>query len=151
MTTESITSVEENISIKAAPTNTESESASQTSSTDNGANSPSTPIGPIVGGVIGGLALIAFIGFGLWFVFRKNHNRGTDTSVYTPANYHSPSQSLPSYGYINHTSPDPQYNHPPMSSTPRDTSQNFSNLPHVVSPQHSELPSTPGRPRTLEM
>ncbi|EKJ78421.1 hypothetical protein FPSE_01395 [Fusarium pseudograminearum CS3096] len=110
-----------------------------------------SPIGPIVGGVIGGLALIALIGFGLWFIRRKKHNSSRDARGYSPGNYHSPSQSLPGYGYVNHTSPDPQYNPLPMSSTPRDVSQNFSNLPYVATPQSSELPSTPGRPKTPEM
>jgi hypothetical protein len=110
-----------------------------------------------VGGVVGGLALIAFIGFGIWFVRRKKHNSGAvlshrDSPTYhSPANYQSPSQSLPNYDYANPTSASPQYNHPPMSSTPRNASQNFSNLPYIAIPQASELASTTARPKTPEM
>ncbi|QPC75215.1 hypothetical protein HYE68_005967 [Fusarium pseudograminearum] len=142
--TEPSNSVKGDGSTNADPTTTESAPSSQTSLSDS---ENTSPVGPIVGGVIGGLALIALIGFGLWFIRRKKHNYNRDARGYSPGNYHSPSQSLPGYGYINHTSPDPQYNPLPMSSTPRDVSQNFSNLPYMATPQSSELPSTPGRPK----
>ncbi|QPC66452.1 hypothetical protein HYE67_008683 [Fusarium culmorum] len=65
-TTEPSTSVEQDSSTNVDPTTTESAPASQTSSSDD-KNSP--PIGPIVGGVIGGLTLIALIGFGAYGLF----------------------------------------------------------------------------------
>ncbi|KIL96063.1 hypothetical protein FAVG1_00803 [Fusarium avenaceum] len=55
-------SVEANISTKNAPTNTESALTGQTSSSDNDPKDPSTPIGPIIRGAIGDLALITLIG-----------------------------------------------------------------------------------------
>jgi hypothetical protein len=66
-------SVEGSLSFQKAPTTTESASADQTSSSDNDPKDSSPPIGPIVGGAIGGLALLALLGVGLWFLRRKKH------------------------------------------------------------------------------
>ncbi|KAI9155034.1 hypothetical protein HJFPF1_07597 [Paramyrothecium foliicola] len=57
--------------------------ATQSGSTDEGGSS--APVGAIVGGVLGGLALIAIIGFGLWFVRfqkRKEAKKNGDTPPY---------------------------------------------------------------------
>ncbi|CAF3514564.1 unnamed protein product [Fusarium graminearum] len=144
-TTEPSTSVEQDPSTNVDPTTTESAPASQASSSDD-KNSP--PIGLIVGGVIGGLTLIALIGFGAYGLFVA---RSTIPAEMPAATHQETIILHPSYGYIDHTSPDPQYNHPPMCSTPSDISQNFGSQPYVVTPQSSELPSTPGRPKTPEM
>ncbi|KAF9770050.1 hypothetical protein IL306_012459 [Fusarium sp. DS 682] len=137
------------ISIQMAPTTTKSAPADKTSSSDNETKSSSTPTGPIVGSVIGGLALIALVGFAVWFVRRKNPSFGAvpshrDSNVHLPANYHhSQPQYLPDHDSL-------QYSPLSMSSTPRNGSQNFSNLAYPASPQASELPSTTGRPKTPE-
>ncbi|KPM34031.1 hypothetical protein AK830_g12543 [Neonectria ditissima] len=47
--------------------------AIQTKDGDSDDGGSSTPVGAIVGGVVGGLALIVFLGFGFWFIrFQKN-------------------------------------------------------------------------------
>lgn len=56
------------------------------SSGDNG-NAPtekkqsSTPIGPIVGGVVGGVAVLALIGFGIFFLVRHNKKKKAATAA----------------------------------------------------------------------
>ncbi|KAJ4137450.1 hypothetical protein NW768_003037 [Fusarium equiseti] len=112
------------------------------------AESNNTPVGPIVGGFIGGLALIAFVGLGVWFILRKTHNSGT---VPSHGHYHPQSQSSPNHDYASPGSASPQYNHPPMASTQGNESQHFSNLPYMASPQIAELPSPPTRPKTPEL
>lgn len=130
------------------PSTTTSDTAEQTSPTDPGPNSSSTPVGPIVGGVIGGLALIALVGFGIWFIRRKKQYPG---AVPSHGGYHPQSQSLPHYDYVHPAYAAPQYNQPPMSSTQANESQRFSNLPYVASTQASELQSPPARPKTPEL
>ncbi|RBR23509.1 uncharacterized protein FIESC28_03691 [Fusarium coffeatum] len=130
-----------------ASTTGEQTSNSNDSSSDNESRSSSTPIGPIVGGVIGGLALIALVGLGIWLIRRKKQHPG---AVPSQGGYHPQSQSLPHYDYVNPAYAAPQYNQPPMSSTQANESQRFSNLPYAASPQASELPSPPARPKTPE-
>jgi hypothetical protein len=102
-------SVDTGISTKKAPTTTESASADQTSSSDIDPKDSGTPIGPIVGGVIGGLALIALIRVVLWFLRRKKHIPShSDSNLHSTANYHPQPQALPDEGYTN-----PTYNAPP--------------------------------------
>ncbi|SPJ84056.1 uncharacterized protein FTOL_10572 [Fusarium torulosum] len=103
-------------------------------------------------GVIGGLALIALIGVVLWFLRRKKHIPShSDSNLHSTANYHPQPQALPDEVYTNPTYNAPPYDHPPMSSAPRNVSQNFSTLHYAASPQTSEFPSTPGRPKTPEL
>jgi len=148
--TESSGSVETSISrrILDVPSTTESGIAEQTSSTDPGPEYSRTPIGPIVGGVIGGLALIALVGFGIWFIRRKKQDPG---AIPSHGGYNPHSQSLPHYDYVNPAYAAPQYNQTAMSSTQANESQRFSNLPYVASPQTSELPSPQARPKTPEL
>jgi hypothetical protein len=101
-----------------------------------------------VGGVIGGLALIALVGFGIWFIRRKKQDPG---AIPSHGGYNPQSQSLPRYDYVNPAYAAPQYNQTPMSSTQANESQRFSNLPYIASPQTSELPSPQARPKTPEV
>lgn len=65
-------------------------------------DSPSpTPVGPIVGGVIGGVAVIALIGFGIWFILRRKRNQ-------PPAPPVQPQQPPMEY------QPQPQYQQTPI-------------------------------------
>lgn len=61
------------------PTTTTPTSQSPTTTTlgptTSAAASSSTPTGAIVGGVVGGTAVVALIGFGIWFIMRKNRSK----------------------------------------------------------------------------
>ncbi|RGP74835.1 hypothetical protein FLONG3_5947 [Fusarium longipes] len=158
-TIESSGSAEGDISIRNTPATTESDLATTTSSAaDSNSNSSSddednksssTPIGAIVGGVIGGVAFFAILGFGIWLCIRRKKRSdsvGTsheDPNAHSSANYHSPSQPLPHYDNTT-----PRHNDPPMSSISDNASENFSNLPYVASPEVSEPVSTTDRPET---
>ncbi|KAI3323789.1 hypothetical protein HD806DRAFT_74019 [Xylariaceae sp. AK1471] len=88
---------------------TTSPSASSSSDPDNnnnnnnnnntgGGNNPpakksSTPIGPIVGGVVGGVAVIALIGLAIFFIIRHNKKKGAAAAV-TPAPAPHPEQPM---------------------------------------------------------
>ncbi|KAH6968872.1 hypothetical protein DER45DRAFT_639112 [Fusarium avenaceum] len=125
----STVSTRASISTKNNPTTTESTPARQTSWSDNDPKDSSTPIGPIVGGVIGGLALVALIGFGLWFIRRRKHIPShRDSNLHSTANYHPQPQALPDYDYENPTYNAPPSDHPLMSSAPRNGSQNLRGL-----------------------
>ncbi|KAI6768146.1 hypothetical protein HG530_006155 [Fusarium avenaceum] len=125
----STVSTRASISTKNNPTTTESTPARQTSWSDNDPKDSSTPIGPIVGGVIGGLALVALIGFGLWFIRRRKHIPShRDSNLHSTANYHPQPQALSDYDYENPTYNAPPSDHPLMSSAPRNGSQNLRGL-----------------------
>ncbi|KXJ96880.1 hypothetical protein Micbo1qcDRAFT_199637 [Microdochium bolleyi] len=66
-------------------------SGTPAASADNGNSGSSAPIGAIVGGAVGGVALLAAIAFGLWFV--RRHSRNKAGAI--PATAGSADQSAP--------------------------------------------------------
>lgn len=72
-----------------------------------GGGSNDTPVGAIVGGVIGGVALILLIAFGIWFIRfqrRKTPDRNASAEAYRHTDMMSgyaspPQQQPPIYGY----------------------------------------------------
>ncbi|KAK7429335.1 hypothetical protein QQZ08_004147 [Neonectria magnoliae] len=80
--------------------------AIQTEEGDSDDSGSDTPVGAIVGGVVGGLALIVFLGFGVWFIrFQKKKAAKAERDAaqaaqmsQPPAPYHgSPHIPLPGY------------------------------------------------------
>ena len=56
---------------------TSSASTTTTSSSGGGGSGSSTPTGAIVGGVVGGVAVISLVGFGIWFLRRRQKKKNT--------------------------------------------------------------------------
>ena len=65
-----------------SPTSDLSTTTQSPSSESNSPNSQSssTPVGPIVGGVVGGLAGLALLGLAVWFVMRRKRNDSSKAS-----------------------------------------------------------------------
>lgn len=55
----------------------------------------STPVGAIVGGVVGGVALIAILGLAFWFLRRKKANKEVATTPAAPAPAPAPAPGYP--------------------------------------------------------
>lgn len=53
---------------------------------------PSTPIGPIVGGVVGGVAVLGLIGLGIFLIMRRNRHPPASTAA---AQQHQPPSDYP--------------------------------------------------------
>ncbi|KAI1408165.1 hypothetical protein F5Y13DRAFT_113688 [Hypoxylon sp. FL1857] len=75
------------------PIDNDSDSTSTSSSTNppiptspanNEGSKSSTPVGPIVGGVVGGVGGIALIGLGIFFLIRHNNNKKKDAAAAQP-------------------------------------------------------------------
>src|SRR5689334_12364838 len=71
---------------------------------------PSTPVGPIVGGVIGGLSALALIVLGIWALMRQNNKRKEHAAT-TAASGASITQQHPSPSSNPHQ--DPHMSHLP--------------------------------------
>lgn len=103
-----ITSTESNTNVETSTATGERDRTTTTSSSDDsdssGGGGSSTPVGAIVGGVIGGIALILLVAFGIWFMrfYKKKHAaqpgaepyRGTETGYYGAG--YGPDGSAPS-------------------------------------------------------
>ena len=74
--------------VTSSSTSSTSTSSSSTATSSGDALGASTsgkssvPTGPIVGGVIGGMALLALIAFGAWWLWRKHRTEGVSTYAY---------------------------------------------------------------------
>ncbi|KAF4456838.1 hypothetical protein FALBO_15328 [Fusarium albosuccineum] len=125
-------------------------SSSGSSSDDKDDGGSKTPIGPIVGGVVGGVALIAILAFGFWFIRRRTKKTppaastaGGDTPHYSAA---SPMSQPPPMMY---QTPPPQQpmqqeygQYPPYQGSPVPTDPRFSQVtaPTMVSPGAQSSP-----------
>ncbi|KAL1843623.1 hypothetical protein VTJ49DRAFT_605 [Mycothermus thermophilus] len=96
------------------PTSSNTAAASATETNDAEAAPASSPTGAIVGGVIGGLALIAMVGFGALFLRRRSKN---DDSDYPPAPPFITQQPIA------------PMSQPPAPSYPQNTTSNMSGYP----------------------
>lgn len=97
----------------------------------------STPIGPIVGGVVGGVALIALIGLGIFF-FMRNKKKKAAAAAAAAAAASPPVQQQPPGGY-NAAYYDPKY----AQATSPTNSQGYGQPPaafYSVSSQHTGSP-----------
>lgn len=91
----------------------------------------STPVGAIVGGVVGGVALIAILGLAFWFLRRKKQSKEVATTPAAPAPAPTPgfppqqqmgNQGVPPpvvYDYNNNYAGYPVQGSPPSPSDPR--------------------------------
>ncbi|KAK6078003.1 hypothetical protein SCUP234_06377 [Seiridium cupressi] len=73
-----------------------SSSSSGSNSGGSGGGGSSTNIGAIVGGVVGGVAVLALVAFGIWFMVRRSKkNKTAATASAAPAAYPQMQQSPP--------------------------------------------------------
>ncbi|TBU59942.1 hypothetical protein BD310DRAFT_365384 [Dichomitus squalens] len=94
-------------------TTSSSSSTASSSGTALGASThskSSVPIAPLVGGVIGGLALLALIAFGAWWMWKKHRTEGVSTYAYARTGQYD--------GHTPHVDPFTVYRQADSGSTP---------------------------------
>ncbi|KAI5926101.1 hypothetical protein F4810DRAFT_625385 [Camillea tinctor] len=89
-----------------------SSSSTSGSSNSNSGSSSSTPVGPIVGGVVGGVAVLALIGLGIFFIIRHNKKKKNNNTpgAQQPEVQQNPGSNGPTPGVAAAAYAQPPYN-----------------------------------------
>ncbi|KAK4245962.1 hypothetical protein C7999DRAFT_42574 [Corynascus novoguineensis] len=137
-----------------SPTGTDSDSSPAETSGDSDSDSDSsTPVGPIVGGVVGGVAALALIGLGVFFLVRRKKQNGPNPAGLQggPTGFMGGPPGGPS-GYANVPSP-PNSAMGPIYSDSYDPLQNSSayagsihQMQNIPPSPHAMNPSPAGSP-----
>ncbi|KAF4967708.1 hypothetical protein FSARC_4768 [Fusarium sarcochroum] len=156
------TSAQEDVEAPLTPTTTRQTSTSR-DSTEGGdgtrqtvtaspdtVDSSQVPVGAIVGGVLGGLALIALVGFGIWFI-RHKKRQSVDNPNTAPSMEHQPQpvafhQQQPIAG--DNPPNKSQYSQLSVSTPVPVEAKSPSSSPHPTSQPMAELPNTIDRARS---
>lgn len=140
------------VTVSSKPSHTSGSASESTSSSSGGGSS--TPVGPIVGGVVGGVGALAIAGAAIWFCLRNKKKKEAAAATTAPPNYQSPNmQQQPGVG-PNGYNPVPQgqagYYDPKNAYTTPTQQYNQAAVPGFYqnqpgSPDYSQTnPSSPG-------